>query len=92
MTQPQPLKTNDIKKGWIVRDIRNLEYTVADNQRGDIRMVNTNRGFHPFQELGSMYAVAWKEAKPTEDAPWQPVELTPKQIKSRKELAATGMI
>ena len=88
------MKTNDIKKGTRIR-LRNGWYgTMADNMRGNTRMVDVE-GFA--REIGSVYAhdillvlVPLKGSKPLHtDIVY--VEHTPAQFKLRKQLEAMGM-
>lgn len=74
------MKTNDIKKGQRVKLRNGWEGTMADNAKGNTRMVRVE-GF--YTETGSVYShdiVAVQIG----GIGWQTVEHTPAQIKLRK--------
>lgn len=76
------VKTNDIKKGMRVR-LRNGWYgTMADNMRGNTRMVKVE-GY--YTEIGSVYShdIAFVQI----DGTWQPVEHTKQQLALRKTVS-----
>jgi len=70
------MKTNDLKKGDRVQ-LRNGWFgTVADNARGNIRMVDVE-GI--YREIGSVYSHDIFRAQ--YEGVWQEVEHTPAQLK-----------
>jgi hypothetical protein len=80
------VKTNDIKKGIRVRLHNGWYGTMADNARGNTRMVDVE-GY--YRETGSVYAHDIASA----DMPgsgWVPVEYTQKQYDLRDKLQAMG--
>jgi len=79
------VKTNDIKKGARVQLRNGWQGTMADNAKGNIRMVKVE-GF--VTEIGSVYshdivAVQIKGQLGSSDR-WEPIEHTPAQLKLRK--------
>jgi hypothetical protein len=80
------MKTNEIKKGQRVKLRNGWEGTMADNARGNTRMVRVE-GF--YTETGSVYshdivAVQTQSGELDTGMEWTPVEHTPAQIKLRK--------
>jgi hypothetical protein len=76
------MKTNDLKKGARVQ-LRNGWFgTVADNAKGNIRMVTVEGDF---TETGSVYSHDIFRACPVGGA-WEEVEHTPAQLKLREEV------
>ena len=77
------MKTNDIKKGWRVQLRNGWSGTMADNARGNTRMV-TVEGYET--ETGSVYAHdIVKVLEPGHG--WFEVEHTPAQIKLRESVS-----
>lgn len=91
------MKTNDIKKGMIVRLDNGWYGIMADNQRGNIRMVDVD-GL--YREIGSVYAhdivLVWDQYKLDTGTPIPPVQCsisgkervthTPTQLKLRDQV------
>lgn len=76
------MKTNDLKKGARVQ-LRNGWFgTVADNAKGNIRMVDVE-GI--YRETGSVYSHDILRACPQGGA-WELVEHTPAQLKLREQV------
>jgi len=76
------MKTNDLKKGARVQ-LRNGWFgTVADNAKGNIRMVTVEGDF---TETGSVYSHDIFRACPQGGA-WELVEHTPAQLKLREQV------
>ena len=75
-------KTNELKKGDRVQ-LRNGWFgTVADNARGNIRMVTVEGDY---TETGSVYSHDILRAQPKGGA-WDYVEHTPAQLKLREQV------
>jgi hypothetical protein len=85
------MKTNDLKKGIRVQLRNGWMGTMADNARGNTRMVDVE-GI--CREIGSVYSHDIVRAKaPAESSPagiWQDVEHTPAQLKIRERVAKGG--
>ncbi len=83
---------NDMKKGMRVR-LRNGWYgTVADNAKGNIRMV-TVEGYHT--ETGSVYThdialVSRKDGATDDTSTWESVTMSPAQIKNAETIRRMG--
>jgi hypothetical protein len=76
------MKTNDLKKGARVQ-LRNGWFgTVADNARGNIRMVTVEGDF---TETGSVYSHDILRAQPVGGA-WEFVDHTDAQLKLREQV------
>jgi hypothetical protein len=76
--------TNELKKGARVQ-LRNGWFgTVADNARGNIRMVDVE-GI--YREIGSVYSHDIIRAQP-KGAAWEDVQHTPAQLKLRHTVEA----
>ena len=74
------IKTNELKKGDRVQ-LRNGWFgTVADNARGNIRMVDVEG---VYREIGSVYSHDILRAQPKSGA-WDIIDYTPAQIKLRE--------
>jgi hypothetical protein len=79
------MKTNDVKKGTRVR-LRNGWFgTMADNAKGQTRMVDVEGHF---REIGSVYSHDIVAALIGET--WTPIEHTPAQNKLKASVAACG--
>lgn len=50
------MKTNDIKKGYILVLTGDRSATMMDNKKGNIRMVEVHATGGSFNEMGSVYA------------------------------------
>jgi len=84
---------NDIKKGARVK-LRNGWFgTMADNKKGNIRMVDVE-GL--YREIGSVYThdIAFvrvdSNARDTDGLGWEPVELSPVQQKHANFIKTSG--
>jgi hypothetical protein len=73
------MKTNDIKKGMIIRLDYGLEATVFDNRRGNIRTVEVD-GVNGL-EISDI--AAWRFSVVQVEGRWVPVTLTPQQERLR---------
>jgi hypothetical protein len=78
------MKTNDIKKGTRVQLFNGWFGTMADNAKGNTRMVEVE-GI--FTETGSVYSHDIKQAKNSIGG-WELVEHTPAQLKLKKQVEA----
>ena len=81
------MKTNDIKKGMRVRLANGWYGTMADNAKGNTRMVTVEGNY---TETGSVYAHDIALALPIAGGLWEDVEHTPAQVKMRYTVAAFG--
>lgn len=80
------MKTNDIKKGMVVRLTNGWMATCYDNMKGISRMFKVE-GF--YTEIGSIYVWdidAVKTGNP--DMEWERIELMPQQLKQRVTIEA----
>lgn len=89
------MKTNDIKKGMVVRLNNGWMGIMADNMRGNTRMVDVD-GL--YREMGSVYShdieLVWPSTKLKLQAPLKGVQFpdglrvihTPAQVKLRKKV------
>ena len=80
------MKTNDIKKGTRLKLACGWYGTMADNKKGNTRIVDVE-GFE--RETGSVYAHDIVIAK-NAAGEWEPVEHTPDQILLRVKLRKLG--
>jgi len=83
------MKTNDIKKGDRIRMRNGWEGTMADNQRGNIRVAEIEGHF---TEIGSVYAHDIVAVRPVSQGDpgtaWVEVEHTDKQLKFKAQMTA----
>jgi hypothetical protein len=75
------MKTNDIKKGMRIILTNGWQGTMMDNMRGNIRVAEIE-GI--YTETGSVYAFDIAMAQPLNDGIWHKIELTEKQLDSKK--------
>jgi hypothetical protein len=77
---------NDIKKGMRVHLANGWFGTMADNKKGNIRMVDVE-GI--YREIGSVYSheIAWVRV---DGDRWERVELSPAQKKTANKIMAMG--
>ena len=75
------MKTNDIKKGMRVQLANGWYGTMADNARGNIRMVDVE-GI--YREIGSVYSHDINFVLDSEHSQWRKVEHTDAQKKMRQ--------
>ena len=91
------MKTNDIKKGMVIQLNNGWYGIMADNMKGNTRMVDVDG---VFREIGSVYSHDIKYYWPfhglalgaeilTEGMP-EAVEHTPAQLKLKKQVKAMG--
>ena len=94
------MKTNDIKKGMVIQLNNGWYGIMADNMRGNTRMVDVDG---MFREMGSVYShdiigvypsygkLALNSALPnTYDDLGIPVEHTPAQLKLKESILSNG--
>jgi hypothetical protein len=77
--------TNDIKKGTRIQLNNGWFATIEDNKRGLIRMA-TVEGI--YTEMGSIYV--YDIYRVHIDGDWEFIELTPAQIKKKKNIQSMG--
>jgi hypothetical protein len=78
---------NDVKKGMRVQLKNGWFGTMADNAKGNIRMVDVE-GL--YREIGSVYAHDIATVRPTPDSAFEKVELSPAQAKRAQNIRAMG--
>lgn len=78
---------NDIKKGMTIRMTHGRVGYMADNKRGNIRMVEVTNGTNG-REIGSIYAKDITEV--AVGSVWKSVELSPAQAKAAANIRAFG--
>ncbi len=83
----EKIKTNDVKKGWLVY-MKNMGATaqVMDNRRGNLRMIQYLPGQGLFDDIGDEYVFRWALARPDKQHNWQEVELTKEQQQLQKQI------
>ena len=79
-----PIKTNDIKKGQRVLLRNSWQGTMADNARGNTRMVEV---YGDYTETGSVYSHDIAMVRNENTLKWDHVEYTPAQIKLREQVS-----
>ena len=77
------MKTNELKKGDRVQLRRGWFGTIADNARGNIRMVTVEGDY---TETGSVYAHDIVKAQAPGSKLFEAVEHTPAQLKLREQV------
>lgn len=91
MIYDKNIKTNDIKKGWVVLCRDGRIHKVMDNKKGIIRMVETTLFFDDSHtEIGSTYVNIWGATEDLEGNCYN-VELTPAQIKKFRAIRSCGL-
>ena len=78
--------TNDIKKGTRIQLNNGWYGTMEDNMRGITRMA-TIEGI--YTEMGSIYVYDIYRAH-NKDGDWEFIELTPAQLKKKKNIQSMG--
>lgn len=80
------IKTNEIKKGTLVRLSNGWQAEMFCNKKGTTRMV---KEVGDYVEIGSIYSHDILQAKIGDH--WEEVEHTPTQIKLKNQLSVWGM-
>lgn len=78
---------NDVKKGMAITMTHGRVGKMADNKRGNIRMVEVTNGVNG-AEIGSIYAKDILTVKTISG--WEAVMLSPAQVKAAKNITAFG--
>jgi hypothetical protein len=79
------MKTNDLKRGSLVKLRNGWEAEIADNMKGNTRLATV---YGDYTETGSVYSHDITHFKICET--WFPVEHTPQQIKLMEQLKRIG--
>lgn len=77
------VKTNDIKKGQRVLLMNGWQGTMADNARGNTRIVTVEGDY---TETGSVYSHDISMVQDLQTLEWDIVEHTPAQVKLREQV------
>jgi hypothetical protein len=84
------MKTNDIKKGMMVRLRNGWDARIEDNKKGNIRLATV---FGVYEEMGSIYAhdiVRVLVSEGDMEGHWDDVEHTEAQLKLRNRVRSFG--
>jgi hypothetical protein len=80
------MKTNDLKRGALVRLSNGWSAEIMDNMRGNTRLAKV---FGDFIDVGSVYAhdIAWACLDKSTDL-WEPITHTAAQLKLKEQLSS----
>lgn len=79
---------NNMKKGMKIVTALGFHGEIADNKKGNIRMINVQGEFGP--ELGSIYTKDIRKVLNPETGQWEAVELSDAQKKQAAAITAFG--